>query len=374
MSHQLLLIGGGHAHVAVLDEFARKPPRDTDITVVSLSEEVLYSGMLPGLIAGHYAREECMIALSALAERANATFLPARVNSLDLVQRVAYTQQGQPLPFDVVSIDIGSSVDDDSIRGAREHAIRLRPLEQFVEAWQRVEARFSAAPQPGTIAVVGGGAGGVELLLAMAHRARTLPLQIKLQLITGKPKLLPNLPLGARKRIAKRLPTQGIRVIEDNVVEIGAGRITLARAGDLATDAAILVTGASPASWPRSAGLQCDSRGFIAVDTHLQSQSHPFVFAAGDCASIQGHWLPKSGVHSLREAKPLAENLRRFIAGEPLQRFTPHKRALYLISAGAKDAVGTWGPFSFEGERVWRWKDRIDRGFVTRFNLGEPLR
>lgn len=372
MSQQLLLIGGGQAHLGVLEAIARDPMRGTEISLVSCFDRMVYTGMLPGWIAGHYKLEECTIPLPEVAERAGATFSRDRVIAIDLVERVAYTAAGVPMPFDLLSINIGPEIDKDAIQGLSEHATSVRPVENFVETWQRLEARFSGAPRAETIAVVGGGAAGVELALAIAHRARTATLRLNVQLITGRPGLLPTLPAGVRKRVRQLLPRNGVRMIEDEVVAIGADRVKLVRAGELPTDVVIAAIGTSAARWPRDCGLKCDARGFIAVNSHLQSVSHPFVFAAGDCASMVDHPRPKSGVYAVRASAPLATNLRRALTGRSLRKHSPPATALYLLSAGSKYAVGTWGPFSFEGERVWRWKDRVDRAFVARFNPDAP--
>lgn len=372
MSQQLLLIGGGQTHLGVLDAFARAPLRGAEVTLVSRFDNSIYSGMLPGWIAGHYRLEECTIPLPAVAERAGAEFFRDRVIAIDLVERVAYTQAGAPLPFDIVSIDTGSEIDPDAIRGVGQHALGIRPIEKFVEIWQRHMTRISGALEPGTVTVVGGGAAGVEIALAIGHYAAKSSLRLNVQLITGRPGLLPALPASMRKRAARLLPTVGVRTIEDEVTSVGPDFVQLARAGDLRSDVTIAAIGASAASWPRDCGLKCDERGFIAVNSHLQSRSHPFVFAAGDCASMVNHPRPKSGVYAVRAAAPLATNLRRALAGKSLRRHVPPLTALYLLSVGAKNAIGTWGPFSFEGERVWRWKDRIDRQFIARYNPDLP--
>ena len=374
MSRQLLLIGGGHAHLGVLTAIARAPLPDTEVTLVSQFDRQVYSGMLPGWIAGHYALDDCMIPLPPLAESAGAIFVRDRVVALDLVEHVAYTEGGVPLPFDVVSIDIGPSIDKDAIRGLREHALPVRPIETLAQAWQRLDARFGGSPTSSILTVIGGGAAGVELALAISHRAQTRPLQLNVQLIAGHEGLLPTLPRGARRRIARQLPKHGVRVIDDDVVAVAADRVELARAGDLATDVTIAAIGAAASRWPSESGLQVDERGFIAVNSHLQSLSHPFAFAAGDCATIAGHARPKSGVYAVRAGPPLATNLRRHLTGQRLVRFTPQRTALYLLSTGSRYAVGAWGPFSFEGERVWRWKDRIDRAFVARHREIAPPR
>ena len=368
MSQQLLLIGGGAAHLGVLDAFVRSRPRDAEVSLVSPFDRTLYSGMLPGWIAGHYRIDELTIPLADLAARAGAEFFRDRVIAIDLVERVAYTESGAPLPFDVLSIDIGAELGGEAIRGLAEFAIRPRPLEKFADVWQQLDMRYTEAPQSGTVTVIGGGAAGVELALAMAYRVGTSQLRLNVQLITGRPGLLPALPRGARKHAARLMPKTGVRLIEDEVVAVGGDRVQLARGGELPTDVTIATIGAAAAPWPRNCGLKCDARGFIAVNSSLQSLSHPFVFAAGDCATMVDHPRPKSGVYAVRAGPKLAANLERALAGKPLKKYTPQSIALYLISTGAKNAIGTWGPFCFVDKRVWDWKDRIDRRFVARFN------
>jgi NADH dehydrogenase FAD-containing subunit len=103
----------------------------------------------------------------------------------------------------------------------------------------------------------------------------------------------------------------------------------------------------------------------------LQSTSHPHVFAAGDCATMINFVRPKSGVYAVRAGPPLAENLRRFMRDSSLKTYTPQKRSLYLVSTGDKYAIASWGNIAIEGKWVWRWKNKIDRGFMTKYALEE---
>ncbi len=376
VTRRLLLAGGGHAHVAVLDALARTPLRDADgqaveVTLVSPFERQVYSGMLPGWVAGHYMLEQCVIPLGPLARRAGAAFVQAHVARLDLDNRIAYTEAAQTLAFDFISIDTGPVLDLDLVAGTREHGIALRPIEGFIAVWQRLHAQVAVntlqGGEPTTLTVIGGGAGGVELALAFAWRARQAHIPLRVQLVSGTSGLLPTLPGGVARSAARWLPRHGVRLIEDDAVEIGRSTVLLADGGELNSDATVVAIGAAAAEWPRAAGLAVDGRGFIGINPFLQSLSHPFVFAAGDCASMIDHPRPKSGVYAVRAGPPLTENLRRAVAGRALRRYIPQRRALYLLSTGARHAIANWGNITFEGDWVWRWKDRIDRRFVARY-------
>jgi len=367
MSVQLLLIGGGHAHVGVLDLLAKRHRSGIDVTLVSAHSSQVYSGMLPGHLAGHYSIEQCSIPLDPLAEAAQADFVRGRVVKLDLEQRIALTEAGGVLPFDVVSLDIGPGPDLKTIPGL-QHALSVRPIDQLVSTWRTLEQRFAGTPLPQTLAVLGGGPAGTELAAAMAYRAAEAGLQLKPSIITGHAGLLPGMPKAARRMMKRRLTALGVRVIEADAEAVRPNAVTIRGAGEFHADVIIAALGAAAWPWPRESGLKCDGRGFIEVNPQLQSVSHPFVFAAGDCASMVGHPHPKSGVYAVRAGPPLGENLLRTMTRRALVSYRPQRRALYLLSAGKKDAVGVWGPLVIDGEWVWRWKDRIDREFIRRFN------
>ena len=367
---RLLLVGAGHAHLTVLRALRIEPPADAEITLITPWPRQAYSGMLPGWIAGHYALDDCVIPLAPLLDASPIRWHVGAVTRLDLTQRCAWTDGGERIDFDLVSIDTGAVAAVDDLPGARDHAQPIRPIERFIERWPHWLADCEAhAGDPLVLTVVGGGAAGVEIALAMAWRLRALQ-GTRIQLVTGSGGVLPGFPARARQRLQAQLGKSRVAVIADRVVAFDAGAMQLAQSGPLRTDLTLLVTGTAAAAWPRAAGLAVDADGFIAVDTTRRSTSHPFVFAAGDCASVAGHPRPRSGVHAVRAGPVLADNLRRALRGEPLRAVVPQLRALYILAAGQRSAVACWGSWTLAGDWVWRWKDRIDRRFMRSFRCG----
>jgi selenide,water dikinase len=368
MNRRLLLVGGGHSHVEVIRRWGLAPLPGVAVTLVSPDRHAPYSGMLPGHIAGHYSHGDCHIDLDALCAGAGVTRIAASVARLDLVNRVAQSDRAPDLPFDVLSVDTGSTPVLARIPGAGCIGLPVKPVAPFLEQWSRLLDAARAATVPLHIVVVGAGAAGVEMVLAMRHRMARDSGRARFTLLGNEPVILGSHPTGVRRRFMALLAASGITVRLGAPVERAMpGMLLLPGNERLAFDEVIWITGAAAPAWPRASGLQTDAAGFIVVDAHLQSLSHPGVFAAGDVASMPHAPRPKSGVYAVRQGPPLTENLRRALRGEPLVKYHPQPRALALISAGDRYAVASYGPFALAGAWAWRWKDHIDTAFMQRY-------
>jgi selenide,water dikinase len=370
---RVLLIGGGHSHIEVLRRFALRPDSAIELTLVSPNARTPYTGMLPGLIAGHYTAADVHIDLPPLASWARARFVCDRVVALDLYTRTVRLGEGGLEPFDLVSIDVGS-VPDASVAGARERALGVKPIDRFLAAWPLLQDD-AAAGKVRTIVVVGGGAGGVEALLAMQYRlAQTLGAEApRFALVTDAPHVLPEQARSVRKRLGTLLVARDVVLHTGSaVVAVDSGGVVTADGRRIAADRVVWATGAAAAPWLAASSLECDARGFVRVNRHLQSISDPLVFAAGDCAALEGQPRPKAGVFAVREGPPLAANLRHAVRQEALEDYAAQRRALALITTGERRAVAAWGPFAAEGRWAWRWKDRIDRAFCARYRMPPP--
>jgi len=359
----LLLVGGGHSHLAVLKSFGDAPAEGVHLALLSPNRHAFYSGMVPGVVAGHYGPADCRIDLRPLAARAGARFLEDSAAGVDPARREVTTARGERLHYDVLSLDTGSSAGEPA--GAAEHALRVRPVEPFLAGWERLRERAWRG-EVRRIAVVGGGAAGVEVLLAMRHglagSAAQFALFSELPVLAGH---------GARRRIVRILGERGVAVrCGRKVLAAGGNGIELDGGEHFEAQAAVWATGAYAPPWIAQSGLATDARGFVAVSDTLQSRSCPEIFAAGDVATVIGEPRPKSGVFAVKQGPVLARNLRRALAGETPERFRSPLRSLALISCGDRYAVASWGEFALEGAWVWDWKDRIDRRFVERYRLG----
>ncbi len=339
---RLLLLGGGHAHVQVVRAFGESPPPDTDVMLINRTRFTAYSGMLPGYVAGHYTREESHIDLAALCSVCGVRFIEREASVLDLAGRTVFDREGERYGYDLLCVDTGSTPPLDGIEGADRHAVPVKPVEGFTAAVERWSAD-GGDPGARSVAVVGAGAAGVELVLALDHRLRRgLPSgrRFGLRLVTDTDRILEGFPARARRLAERILSWQGIVVHAGVRVErVDATGILLDSGRRIDAAEVILTTGAAPHPMFARSGLQTDARGFIAVSDALQSLSHPEVFACGDVASVLAYPRPKAGVFAVRQGPPLTRNLRRALGGEPPLPFVPQCRYLILLSTGDRHAI-----------------------------------
>jgi pyridine nucleotide-disulfide oxidoreductase family protein len=362
---RLLLLGGGHAHLQVLDALARAPIGGVQALLVTPVARQMYSGMVPGLLAGHYEAQACAIPLVPLAAAAGVRLLEGRAVALDAAARRVTLADGKQLDYHLLSIDTGSEMDRGAVPGAAEHGLFVRPIESFE---QQVDDLFERAARCARqVCVIGGGAAGFELAMALAHRLRRVGDGCsRVALISGEA-LLAGLAPRVQRRARRALAAQGILLHQQACVAVGANHLRLADGTRLACDEPVLAIGASAPLWLAGSGLALDAQGFVATEPTLQSRSHAEVFAAGDVATRCDAPRPKSGVYAVRAGPPLVANLRRWLEGEALLPHTPQVRTLVLLSCGERRAIASWGGWSAEGRWVWWWKDRIDRAFVARY-------
>lgn len=373
---ELVLVGGGHSHLVVIKQLGQQPLPGVKVTLISKHLHTPYSGMLPGVIAGHYQLPEASVDLKALCQWAGIRFVEAEVTALDADRQSIHCHRLPAIHYDYLSINTGSEPALGAINGAAQSGIAIKPIEPFLLHWQQVLDRLAAQPQPYRLAIVGGGAASVEIALACQYRLhQTLGAAARLvdiQLLCGTSQLLAGHNRRVQAFMRQQLTARGIRLKLHHPVhsvEHHAGGYLLYSDQDYrqAVDEVIWAVHAGSPRWPQQAGLHCDDGGFIRVNHALQSLSHPTVFAAGDIAHFSPRPLAKSGVYAVRAGYLLADNLRRLCRGQALLAYRPQRRFLSLLMTGDQQAIASKGRFYLAGRWVWRWKDWIDRRFMAQF-------
>ena len=356
---ELVLVGGGHAHALVLRRWGMRPVPGVRVTLINPGPSAPYTGMLPGHIAGHYARDALEIDLVRLARFAGARLILGAVELIDPVARRVSVAGRAPMAYDLLSLDIGITSDMAALAGFAEHGVAAKPLGRFADHW----ASYCAGKAAARIAVIGGGVAGVELALACAHRMQGLGRAAEVAVI-DRGEILKGWP--GRGRLLAAMDAHGIARIEGAVpVAVTADGVMLEDGRRVAADFTIGAAGAVPHGWVADCGMAMHD-GYLVVDDQLRSISHPEIYGAGDCVHLRDTPRPKAGVFAVRAAPVLAWNLRADLTGAQRHRFRPQRDFLKLVSLGGKQALAEKAGWTWSGPAMWRWKDAIDRRFMEK--------
>jgi selenide, water dikinase len=379
ISTDVVLLGGGHAHVHVIKAFAERPLPGVRVTLVTRDLETPYSGMLPGVVAGLYKPHDAHIDLVRLAAATGTRLIHAEAIGLDRATKRALLAGRPSIAYDILSIDVGITPDLTSIAGAAEYGIAVKPIGAFLAKFEHLRARCRVG-EVRHIAVIGGGAGGVELVLSLRTRLRADTVHdgrnpdVSFALMTDET-LLATHNVRVQRAFRKHLAAAGVEVHEHcAVAALKAGSIVRRDGKTIPADAVLLATNAAPPGWFATSGLARDAGGFLAVTSTLQVANDPDIFAAGDCIGLIETPREKAGVYAVRAGPPLAMNLARRARGEPLRAWRPQRRHLALISTGERYAIASRGPVKAEGAWLWTVKDWIDRRWMDMYRRPERMR
>lgn len=374
LQKDLVFVGGGHAHALALRMLAMAPMEGLRLTLISPASHTPYSGMLPGLVAGHYSFEQTHIDLARMCQWAGVRFICGEVSAIDPVTQQLSIEGRPPVAYDVLSLDVGSEPELDSVPGAREYSVPVKPVSGLWQRWSLLRERLQASPEntEHRIAMVGGGAGSVELIAAMADQffcnSEFSRQRVSFALYCAGKELLQGYNAGARRAAVAALAEYGIEVhLKCRVEKVDSGCLSMHGGEQFGFDELFWCTGAAAMSFIASSTLKTDDRGFLATKNTLQALDYSNIFGTGDCASQVDYPRPKAGVYAVRQGPVLAKNLRNYLLDKPLKNHIPQSKFLSLLSLGARRATADRGPFSVSGAWVWRWKDRIDREFMSRF-------
>jgi NADH dehydrogenase FAD-containing subunit len=361
----LVLVGGGHANLAVLADWIRQGvPGGARAALVTPQPFLTYSGMVPGWISGQHELAQGRVDLAALAARAGVTLIAGRCAAIDPDARVLTLVTGEQLAFGIAAIDAGGVGRAAALVGDDPRILDVRPMDGFaarVDQWRAGSRRGMKH-----IAVIGGGAGGVELAFACANMAGRDG-QNEVVLVTGRSGLLPGFAPRLQRLAAQHLQRQRIAVVESEAALAG-GALHAGKSLIEPADLIIAALGSAAPDWPRAGGLACDDAGFIRVDRHQRSLSHPHILASGDIASRSDRAVARSGVHAVHTGPVLAANLRALLAGKaPRRSYTPRPASLYLMSCGDGTALASYGPWAAHGRWAAALKQWIDRRWIAAY-------
>lgn len=364
----VVLVGAGNAHLVFVRRWRMRPLPGVAVTLVNEAPTVPYSAMVPAHIAGDYSRDQITIDLVQFCRSAEVRLVVERVSGLDpAAQQVHFTDR-PPLTYDVLSLGVGSAPTMPGPPADSERTIPLRPLATLLERLDTIDRQLSKQPRPFHLAIVGGGASGCELALAIHQRLGHHP-GFSLTLLESNNRIVPRFPARTAAIFEEAFRSRGIAWrVNARVAGSQDGKLVLASGDRIDSDAVLWATPGAPPDLIRASGLATDARGFLRVRDTLQAESDPAVFGTGDCVTFTAYPnLPRSGVYAVRQGAVLTDNVLAWLRDQPLRPFRPQRRCLYLLNAGNGTAVLNYGPLAWHARWVRRWKDRIDQNWVHSF-------
>ena len=363
---QLLLLGAGPAHQQLLYWLIEHPLAGIQITLITPHSTQWHPALLPAFVAGRASAQACQMALESLVQRSDVQWLRANVRALDASRRTLSLDDGSTHSFDWMSIDTEALQNrehlEQSLPGAREHALFTSPLAAFGTLWPQVCSL--AEKRALRFTVVGAGATGTELALALQARFPNH----STTLLTGSSPPCASYPLAVQARVLKTLKQRKVTVLQDTALGISDQAVQLACGAALASDVSLLATPAQAPRWAQSSGLAQCAQGLIAVDEHQRSTSHPWIFAVGDISSRQpAAPLPRGAGASGKAGEALAQRLAATVANQPLPTVHTGSGAASwsLLDLSQGHALASRGGWTVQGRWVGWIKSWLDHKQVA---------
>jgi len=368
---QLVLIGGGHAHMLLLANLREFVKKGIEVTVVQPSPHHYYSGMGAGMLGDTYSAEEIRFHTRAVVEQQGARFVLGRVSRINPAsQEVLLEDSASTIRYDLLSCNAGSQVPGTIVTGSGSDVFPVKPIEGLLTAKKRLlELCRERSIQ---IGIVGGGPSAVEIAGNIEHLARRHGLHPPKITIAAGHSLLPHAPDRVRRLAENRLISRNIEILTNRrVQEINSGRLLFTDGELLNTDVVFLAMGVKPSPIFARSGLPVGPDGGLRVNEYLQSVAHADIFGGGDCIFFEPRPLNKVGVYAVRQNPTLYHNVLAAVEGRALQPFNPGGAYLLIYNLG--DGYGIFSKWSiaFAGRTAFRLKDYIDRKFIQRFQALE---
>ena len=363
----IVLLGAGHTNAQMIERWAHRPLPKARLVCVSPFPVATYSGMLPGTLARQYRPAEMQIDLARLCRGAGVELIVAEVSRLDPTQRALHFADREPLPFDILSVGIGSVPDRSPIDESDAAAVvALKPMQTFLERLADRCGEVTQPERPVRVAVLGGGVAGIEIACCLPGWFGQQPHHITL--LDAADRVAASLPPQVQHLVERHVARSGIATrLGQRVENVSGGVVTLESGDSDVFDIVLLATAARAPALLARLGLPTDERGFLPTRPTLQTTADLPVFAVGDSGTIVGRPVPKAGVYAVRQGPILWENSSRLLRGEPLVEYQPQGDFLKLLNTGDGRAIASWRGLAAHARWCWWWKDWIDRRFMRRF-------
>jgi len=373
---RIVIVGGGAGGLELATKLGRRlgHRQRADITLIDASWTHIWKPLLHEVAAGTLDVGEHQIEYLAQAHRHHFRFRLGRVDGLDRARKEVfvaptYNEAGleitprRSFPYDILIFAVGSVSNDFGIKGVEEHCLFLDTTREAQEFQQHLlgsllRAHAQGRPiEPGQldVAIIGGGATGIELAAQMHSVTRQLAAygldsirpeeHITMTLIEASPRLAPALPERMSAKVREQLEKLGVKVFtEERVVEVTPEGIKTASGLHITATMKVWCAGIKAPDFLKDLdGLETTRGNQLVVERTLQTTRDPNIFAFGDCAACptdDGGFVPPRAQAAHQQASLLVKSICRHFRGWPPLEF--HYRDYgSLITLGKYSTVGS---------------------------------
>ncbi len=374
---QIVVVGGGAGGLELVKKLgARFSRKHFDIILVEPHRTHIWKPLLHEVAAGSLDANLDEVGYRAHGHRWNYRFFMGSLENIDRANRYVviaplYDEDGaeiigrQTTRYDYLVLAVGSVTNSYSTPGAEKHCIFLddredadRFRQKLLNQCLRVSRQMSADSASDAhvrIAIVGGGATGVELAAELYNAAAGLrhyglevfdESRLEIALIEAGPRILPQLPEKLADAAREELEALGVRVLTGaKVSQVTANGVVTASGETIPADLRVWAAGVKGADFLRNlGGLETNAANQLVTLQTLQTTRDDRIFAIGDCAACPQPGSDKPAPPRAQAAHQMADavfaNLRAAIDGRPLKSFVYHDHGS-LVSLSRYSTVGS---------------------------------
>jgi NADH dehydrogenase len=340
-AERIVVIGGGAGGLELVVKLGKKYRRHRNVEVILVDKNPthIWKPLLHEVATGSMNSYHDEASYRLIAKKHGFRFILGEVTDVDLANQsigLAPVMDGagiemmpeRLIDYSTLCVAVGSHSNDFGIPGVRKFSKQLDSREQaesfhqqFTTALHRVNSTEKSSPRL-SVAIVGGGATGVELAADMhnvVQRLREYGFEhfsrdsLNVVIVEAAPMLLPRLPDRIGPSVQRELERIGVRVlVNTRVAEVTDNAVVTSEGESIPADISVWAAGVKAPAWLGAAGLPVDRLGRIEVEPDLSVRGHKDVFAIGDCCSVtdaDGKEIPPRAQAAHQMASITARNI-----------------------------------------------------------------